>query len=479
MSDLKLLPDVRRRLEALGQERVLQWWDMLDQDGQPRLLAQLDSIDFDAVGSLLEKLQYESPTEEDSDDKALAAKPPANVVRLPESAVDYARWNRARERGRELLAEGRVGAILVAGGQGSRLGFDHPKGMYPIGPVSGHSLFQIFAEQLLTRSRQCGQSIPYFIMTSDATHDETVSFFQLHNNFGLPADCVTFFRQGNMPAVECVPSDGRTRRILLSDRGTIALSPDGHGGMISALRNAGLLEQMRDRGIEHVYYHQVDNPTATVCDPAFIGFHLQAMSDMSTRVVRKRHPDERMGAVVDLHGHTEIIEYSELTPETSTRTDSDGTPVFWAGSTAIHMFRREFLETIAADPSSLPFHLARKNVPYLDDSGNTLCLDDPDNPNALKFEQFIFDALPRAKSALVLEADRAREFNPVKNRSGDDSPETARQAMLRLGREWLEQSGLPIADDVRIEIGPLYGLSADDVRDRLRNGLSGGLYFES
>ena len=304
--------------------------------------------------------------------------------------------------------------------------------MFPVGPVSKKSLYQWFAEQLLARSQQFGPAIPYFIMTSDATHADTVAYFEQHNFFGLSSDNVFFFQQGTLPAVEL-----DSPRVLLDQKGRLSLSPDGHGGLINALARHGLLEEMGRQGIDFLYYHQVDNPTAIFADPAFLGWHVIRESEVSTKVVPKVSPDERMGVVCSVEDHTEIIEYSDLTPEQCRLKTADGSPIFWAGNTAIHVFNREFL---SASPrrGELPYHTAKKAVPYLNDAGERIT---PTAPNARKFEQFIFDALPLAKNGLVVEADREREFNPVKNRDGADSPDTTRAALVANHHRWLRTAG--------------------------------------
>ncbi len=350
----------------------------------------------------------------------------------------------------------------MAGGQGTRLGFDKPKGMFPIGPVSQATLFQILAEQVLARSRRAGKPIPYFVMTSDATHDETIAFFTEHNFFGLPRGDVFFFAQGNMPAV-----DATTGKLLLADKATLSTSPDGHGGMLAALAKAGLLDEMRRRGIDFLHYHQVDNPTAIVCDPVFLGFHAERQAEMSVKVVAKRLAGERMGVAVDVDGRTQIIEYSDLPPEVAAKTDERGELLLWAGSTAIHVFSRAFLDRVAHSETALPFHIAHKKVPCCDEHGAPVA---PERENAYKFERFIFDALPAATRSLVLETDRAREFNPVKNASGDDSPATAREALLRLHRGWLREAGVEVDDQTPVEVSPLFALDADEIRGKVRPG---------
>jgi UDP-N-acetylglucosamine/UDP-N-acetylgalactosamine diphosphorylase len=333
--------------------------------------------------------------------------------------------------------------------------------MFQIGPISGKSLYQLLSEQLAARGRRSGTSIPYYIMTSSATHEETRRFFQEHHHFGLDPDDVSFFQQGSLPAVD---DDGR---ILLDEKWRLTSSPDGHGGVLHALHRHGLLAVMEDRGIEYLYYHQVDNPAAIVCDPAFFGLHVLRDSEMSTKVVAKTSAAERMGVTVDLDGHTEIIEYSDLPTECAAATGPDGELLLWAGSTAIHVFNRSFLERLAVDGSRLPYHRAHKAIPHLNEAGERVT---PSQPNGWKFEQFIFDALPQARATLVVEADRPREFLPVKNRDGADSPSTVQAGLLRLHREWLTAAGAAVTPHVRVEISPLYASDADEVARKIKPG---------
>lgn len=462
--------ELRERLQAARQDHLL---DLIENDGneeeQNRWIEELSPIDFDQIAALF--AQAGSVKSADSEPRAASAAGPKDVVRQPASPADQQSWDDAIDIGSALLGAGRVGAIVVAGGQGTRLGFDKPKGMFPIGPVSGATLFQILAEQVRARGEEAGHAIPYYVMTSDATHDRTVAFFRENHSFGLdPAD-VIFFRQGHMPAV-----DAKTGRLLLADRRRLVLGPDGHGGIFAALHRGGILDDMAKRGLEVLDYHQVDNPTAIVCDPAFLGWHASRVSEMSTKVVAKTSPSERMGVVCDIAGSTEIIEYSDLPAELAGKTDETGQPIFWAGNTAMHAINRTFLEQLGNHPDDLPFHIARKAVPYCDPTGTLVT---PAEPNALKFERFIFDALPLAKRTMVIEADRAREFNPVKNAAGSDSPQTARQAIDRIGKTWLQAAGANIADDATIEISPLFALDQEELARKIseKTKFSGQVYL--
>ena len=363
--------------------------------------------------------------------------------------------------GEQLLADGKVAVITVAGGQGSRLGFDHPKGMFPIGPVTDRTLFQIFAEQIVARQKMYDCVIPWLIMTSSATHDETVDFFDQHSFFGLSQDNVKFFQQGSMPAV-----DAATGKLLLKTKSSLCLSPDGHGGLVTALKESGLLDEMKTAGIQHFFYHQVDNPTAILCDPELIGLHHGQQSELTTNVVEKSSPTERMGVLVDINGRTEIIEYSELTEAQASAEDATGQWIFWAGNTAIHVVQLSFFDRLTTDGCQLELHLALKKMPHLDADGKLV---EPTEANAYKFERFIFDALPLAKNALIVEGDREREFNPVKNATGSDSPETAKAALQRIAKTWLKEAGQDVADGQSIELSPLVAISGEQLQAALQD----------
>jgi UDP-N-acetylglucosamine/UDP-N-acetylgalactosamine diphosphorylase len=382
--------------------------------------------------------------------------------------------------GATALAAGEVAAVLVAGGSGTRFGFEGPKGTYPIGPVSAASLFQIHAEKIVARSRRHGKLIPFYVMTSPENHDATVRFFDDHDRFGL--DHVRFFVQGQMPAV-----DRATGRILLAEKGRIALSPDGHGGTLSALAAPGprggpsCLEEMKSRGIRTVFYFQVDNPLVRIVDPAFIGLHRQNEADVSFKVIEKLAPDEKLGVVVTVDGSPQVIEYSDLPAELAEQREPDGSLRIWAGSIAVHLFELGFIERLVRG-LTLPFHRAVKKVPHLDEAGTPV---QPAAPNAVKFERFIFDALPLAGRSTMVETDRSLEFEPLKNATGPDSPATVRQRMSDVAASWLERAGasIPRRGDgtvpFGIEISPLFALDADELKSKVEPGRSveGPLYL--
>lgn len=434
--------DLRRRLRQFGQEHVLAWWDRLSDDGRQDLLGQLQNLDLKQLARLY-----------DQRDRAVALPSaeqiePVPVVREADISPE------TRRLGEEALGRGETAMLVVAGGQGSRLGFDHPKGMYPVGPVSGKTLFQIHAEKVLALRRRCGQAVPFLLMTSPATDGETRSFFREHDFFGLDPAEVFFFEQGTMPALELA-----TGKLLLEKPGLLFTSPNGHGGTLLALAETGLLERLRHRGIRDVYYFQVDNPLVKVADPAFLGHHRQLQSEASSKIVPKEGPTDKLGNLVSVDGQCTIIEYSDLPEDLARQTEPGGRLRFWAGSPAIHLFDVAFLDRVTRGETRIPFHVARKKVPHLDERGNPV---QPEMENALKFEMFIFDALPRAERWAVVETTRREQFEPLKNATGRDSPESVRQAISDLAGDWLEKAEVhvPRRPDgsvaVPLEISPLY-----------------------
>jgi UDP-N-acetylglucosamine/UDP-N-acetylgalactosamine diphosphorylase len=446
------------RLAPYGQQHLLAFWDELDQQGRQSLARQIWQIDL----GLVERLFSQGDRRCDYGAMAARSQPPP-AIRLPPAKNPFAR-EEAIGRGKQALSSGKVGAILVAGGQGTRLGFPHPKGMFPIGPLSKRSLFQIHVEKLRATAARYGKPIPLYLMTSPATHDETIAFFAEHQRFGLPENELFIFCQGTMPAV-----DATSGRILLAAREQIALSPDGHGGMLAAIVRSGGLEHMRQRGLELLFYFQVDNPLVEVCSPEFLGYHLLSGSEMTTQVVAKQHPLEQVGNVVQIDGRLHVIEYSDLPDEQAHRRTADGRLAIWAGSIAVHAFQRSFLERMAGMAEALPFHVARKRVPYIDAAGNRV---EPGQPNALKFERFIFDLMPYAAKAIVVEIDPAEGFAPLKHGSGDGYGTAAwvQQCMMAQHRRWLWQAGAELPADVPVEISPLFALDAHELAAKIAAG---------
>lgn len=454
--------ELQNRLAAFGQGHVLAFWGELTESQRERLAAQIEGLDLKKISELFR--QQTSPEDWAAVAKRASA-PPAlrlgdNQPRLsPDEAIN---------RGQQALTGGTVGVILVAGGQGTRLGFDQPKGMFSIGAVSGASLFQILFEKIMARSRAARTRIPLYLMTSPATHDDTLDYLRGKNHFGLPPEDVKVFCQGTMPAV-----DAETGRLLLSEKHELALSPDGHGGMLQALAATDCLADIRRRGLQQLFYCQVDNPLVEMCDPKFLGYHLLSGSELSTQVVAKRTPRDKVGNVVSIDGKLRIIEYSDLNPlseEIIGRRAGDAAPVFWAGNTASHVVNAMFLERMSRIATALPFHVAKKEVRHVDPARGSA---EPRQVTAIKFERFIFDLLPEARSAIVVEVDEQRTFAPVKNAAGEprDSPESVQAQMIALHGQWLWAAGCQVLPGVAVEISPLFAQNAQELAARVPAGL--------
>ncbi len=435
-------------LAAHGQTHLLRFWKELTAEQRRQLACDIESIDFELVKRLYQTFREGAGPE----DCGPLESPPA--IRLAEES-ESARA-RAIELGRNAIGDGKVGMILVAGGQGTRLGFDRPKGLFPLGPLSSRTLFQILVDRLRAIRRRHNAAVPLWILTSPATDEATRAYFRQHDYLGLPPGEVHFFCQGTMPAV-----DRTNGCVLLADRHQIALSPNGHGGMLAALYESGGLDWAAEQGIEYFFYGQVDNPLLPVCDPRMIGHHIEYASELTSLAVVKRHADERVGNFVRTSGCVRIIEYIDFPDEAARRIDASGQLVFWAGSIAVHVMNREFLQRVAAQADALPFHFALKKTPFVNEQGERI---EPEEPNSVKFERFIFDLLPLAERPLVVEVERAEAFAPVKNADGTgaDTPAAAKQAMMAQYRRWLEAAGARVAD-VPVEIHPLWADGVEEV----------------
>jgi UDP-N-acetylglucosamine/UDP-N-acetylgalactosamine diphosphorylase len=431
------LDAVQKRYEACGQGHVFRFWSRLDSAARQRLLSQADGIDLEpalaAVRAARERGESRPPVLE-----------PAPVERSPGHGGDPERFRAAAQRGEALLANGRAAALVVAGGQATRLGFDGPKGAYPIGPVSDRCLFEIQAQKIRRLRERYGQPLAWYVMTSAATDGATRVLFERRDWFGLPRGDVVFFRQG------MVPSFDFEDRLILCETDRIMENPDGHGGSLTALLRSGALDDMERRGVTTIFYYQVDNPLVRMADPAFLGFHEEAEAEMSCKVVSKVDPLEKAGVVARSDGKIGVIEYTELDDEHSRARDEHGELLYWAGNTAIHVLETAFVRRIAGDAERwLPFHVSEKKIPMLDAEGRPV---PPTEPNGRKLERFVFDALPAARRVCVVETERAVEFSPVKNATGADSPETARRDLVAQYARWLRAADLDPPAGAALEI---------------------------
>lgn len=444
------------KFQQAGQGQVFAFFDQLPSDAQRRFLAEAAEIDLSEVARLNRTLLAKDAAA----GVDLSGLAPAPYEKRPEHGGDVGAWERAKVAGEAALRAGRVAAFTVAGGQGTRLGYDGPKGTFRVTPVKQKPLFQVFAEKIRAAGLRYGRPLHWFIMTSHANHTATGAFFAQNNYFGLDRAHVHLFRQGRMPAVDF---DGK---ILLETTGSIALSPDGHGGSLRALERSGALDLMQREGVDILSYFQVDNPLVRGIDPAFIGWHVLRGSEMSSKMVPKAYAEEKVGHFCTQHGKSVVVEYSDLPLALQRETDAGGQLRYLAGSIAIHILDREFIRRVAigGDGLALPFHRADKKIPTVDAAGKTVR---PAKPNGVKFEMFVFDALPFAKNPVVIETLRADDFSPVKNAEGVDSPKTCRDDQLRQFVRWLRTNGTAVDVDatglpsIALEVSPLFGYDED------------------
>ena len=432
--------EAEKMLKSCGQEHVLAYWKKLNKSEQKALLEQVATIEPKNVARCAAALKSGGDVPDSSKGKA------AKVAELKGAALKS-----AIAVGEKELRAGRVAALLVAGGQGSRLGYDGPKGCYSIGPITGAPLFYFHARKILARMIRYGAPIPFYVMTSEANDAATRLCFEENDYFGLDPKDVFFFTQGMWPGMT---PEGK---IILDAPGHVFMSPDGHGGLLAALKRSGALDDMKKRGIKSVFYFQVDNPLVEIADPAFIGYHVQQKAEYSLKLCAKRDPYEKVGMPMQFGSTYRMVEYTEMTKEQCERRAKNGKLYFLYGSPAIHVFDRAFLAKEAN--RAMPLHLAHKKIPMVVD-GKVV---KPAEPNGYKFEKLIFDILPNAKRVACLAFDQKEEFSPVKNAEGNDSPATCRADMQAKWARWFAKIGVKLPANVPVEIDPVYALDADDL----------------
>jgi UDP-N-acetylglucosamine/UDP-N-acetylgalactosamine diphosphorylase len=458
------LEELKEKYTRAKQEQVFAFYDSLSVAEKAALYEQLSSFDPDHINTITDRAL--NPPKPKDADKELGLEP------LPDSATasildskpeDIEKWYQS---GLDLIAENKVGVVLMAGGQGTRLGSSAPKGCFDIGLPSSKSLFQIQAErirkieQLARKKAGHGADkkvvVPWYVMTSGPTRGPTEKYFQEHDYFGLEKENVVIFEQGVLP---CISNDGK---ILLESKGRVAVAPDGNGGIYQALVTSNVMGDMRNRGIEHVHAYCVDNCLVKVADPVFIGFSASKDVDIATKVVRKRNATESVGLILLKNHRPDVVEYSEIDKETAEAKDAKQPDVlkFRAGNIVNHYYSFRFLESIPEWAHKLPHHVARKKIPYVDtEKGTTV---KPEKPNGIKLEQFVFDVFPmlELKKFACMEVKREDEFSPLKNAkgTGEDDPDTSKRDIMQQGTRWLQAAGATVVsegDETGIEVSPL------------------------
>lgn len=402
------LENARQKLEKYGQEHLLRYYDTLTEEEKASLLGEIEAADF----SVLEALHQKPEAEQEGQ-----VFEPLGAVTMAEIA---SREEEFRAAGLQAIRECRTGAVLLAGGQGTRLGFDHPKGMYNMGLTRDLYIFECHIRQLLKVSEEAGATVPLYIMTSDLNHEETVAFFKEHDYFGYDPDFIRFFRQDMAP---CTDFEGK---VLMKSRSSLALSPNGNGGWFHSLRNAGLLEDVHAKGIEYLSIFAVDNVLQKIQDPCFVGATVLSGVNDGAMVVSKAEPLERIGVICRRNGRPSVVEYYEITEDMKTLRDENGVLLYNYGVILNYLFKVSKLEEIVN--MKMPVHIATKKIPYMAEDGTMVS---PAEPNGYKFELLAVDMVELTDTCLPYEVDRTKAFAPVKNATGVDSVESARE-LLRL-----------------------------------------------
>ena len=400
--------EAKRKLDEIGQAHLLKYYDELSTDERQALLAQILQTDFSVINTLSEK---------QANKKGEIAPLKSMTLSEIEQKKDY-----YLHTGMQAIKDNKVAAVLLAGGMGTRLGSDAPKGVYDIGKTRTLYIFECLINNLMDVVRMTGNYLYLFVMTSDKNHEATVAFFREHDNFGYPEEYIRFFQQEMAPAVDY------NGKVILEEKGKIATSPNGNGGWFVSMDRAGITELIHEKQIEWLNVFAVDNVLQKIADPAFVGACIDQKCSVGAKVVRKANPEEKVGVVCLEDGKPSIIEYYELTEEMANQKDEAGEYVYNFGVILNYLFHVQDLEEIMA--KQLPLHTVEKKISYIDENGQAV---KPEVPNGYKFEQLVLDMIHEMDSCLPYEVVREKEFAPIKNKEGVDSVESARALLEKNG----------------------------------------------
>ncbi len=393
-------------LKKYGQEHLLAFYDNLPKEKQNQLLDEILTTDFKQMQKLYESTKT-NPSFEDT-----KIEPISYVDKAKLSKEELERYN---SLGENAIREGKLAVVTMAGGQGTRLGHNGPKGTFDLGLESHKSIFEILCDTIKEASKKYNVNIPWYIMTSDENNDDTVEFFEKNNYFDYEKTAVKFFRQGTLPMI------GKDGKILLNEEGMIKLAADGHGGVFEAMRKNGVIYDMKQKGVEWVSVTGVDNILARLADPLFLGIQIATQQMTASKSAIKAYAEEKVGVFCKRDGKPGVIEYSEISKELAEAKDENGEFLLGESNLVFHQFHISILDKISVE--KLPYHVALKKANYKDETGKIV---NATEPNAYKFEAFLFDIFSYVPDMLVFRVKREEEFAPVKNAEGVDSPETAR-----------------------------------------------------
>lgn len=475
--------ELRNRYDKAEQRQCLAFWDKLSSQEKAALFEQLSAIDPEEINKIVRKTREEVEHKKDE----LAPLPKDVCATLIDCEEETRKeWY---EAGLKLISENKTAVVVLAGGQGTRLGSSDPKGCFDIGLPSHKSLFQLQAERILKAQRLANKYakkedesavIPWYIMTSGPTRVATESFFDQNTYFGLDKSNVAFFDQGTLP---CVDNDDK---IILETTSKVALAPDGNGGIYKALITGGSLEDMERRGVEHLQVYCVDNCLAKVADPTFFGWAAGKDLDIATKVVRKRDPAESVGLVMLRNGKPDVVEYSEIDKAVTEEKESSGLLKYRTANIVQHYYSYRFLVGAPRWAANLTHHVAKKKIPSTDlESGEQI---KPEFPNGIKMEQFVFDVFPLIplEKFGCLEVAREDEFSPLKNAKGEDSAESSRKDLLQQGARWITAAGGFSVDDGSrhgkdgVEVSPLISYGGEGLEGHVKGEEVRGLgYIEA
>jgi len=451
---------LRSKLTAAGQEHLLQFWEELDTDEKKALYNELSELDLDEVLEYFQRTVAEmSSAGEKLDDKmqpltesqcgSMAASTDSELAQYESLSL-------------EEISKSHVGILLLAGGQGTRLGTSYPKGMYDVGLPSSKTLFQLQAERIrsleMLAEKKTGVkgAITWYIMTSASTIQPTLDFFAKNQYFGLKKENVVVFQQGTLP---CFTFEGK---MILGAKHKLSIAPDGNGGLYRALRREGILDDMKSKGIQFIQLYCVDNILVKVGDPLFMGYCLSKDAECANKVVRKGFPTEAVGITCKVAGHYQVVEYSEITQKSAEKRNPDGSLTYSAANICIHFFTFEFLNRIVMENErSLEHHVAKKKIPFINNEG---VLVKPEKPNGIKMEKFVFDVFKFANKFVVWECYRDEEFAPLKNAEGasDFTPTHCRNALLALHQKWLRIAGAKLINEDGVEAKQMGSPAGED-----------------